>query len=108
MVRSRVDFPEPDGPRITVTVPGSIVRLTSFSALWAPKCLLRWRISMRPGAALLACGRRRKTVSAVLAGGWGTNRSKASDIGLLLHGLAARPQAKSLDGRRAKFAHRTA
>ncbi|KWV89560.1 hypothetical protein PFLmoz3_00673 [Pseudomonas fluorescens] len=26
MVRSKVDLPEPDGPRITVTLPGSMLR----------------------------------------------------------------------------------
>ncbi|SSK95096.1 Uncharacterised protein [Klebsiella pneumoniae] len=36
MVRSSVDLPEPEGPRITVTVPGGISSDTSSSALWRP------------------------------------------------------------------------
>ena len=36
MQRSSVDLPEPDGPIRQVTLPGGIVRLTSFSAWKGP------------------------------------------------------------------------
>jgi hypothetical protein len=41
-------FPEPDGPRITVTVPGGISSDTSSSALWRPKYLLTPVIEIWP------------------------------------------------------------
>ncbi len=36
MVRSSVDLPAPDGPRMAVTSPGSMLRLTSSSAVKSP------------------------------------------------------------------------
>ena len=45
MQRSSVDLPEPEGPIRQVTLPGGIVRLTSFSAWKSRKNLLTPRIS---------------------------------------------------------------
>src|SRR5471030_1728816 len=53
MVRSKVDLPEPDGPRITVTLPGSMVRSMSLSTCWLPKRLPTPWIWMRPARASL-------------------------------------------------------
>src|SRR5690606_3531459 len=61
MVRSRVDLPEPDGPRITVTDPGGISSDTLSSALWRPKNLLTPVMEICPSREAcmdgLLCGR---------------------------------------------------
>jgi len=44
MARSRVDFPDPEGPRTTTFSPSVTSRLTSFKALKEPKYLLIWLI----------------------------------------------------------------
>ncbi|MCY1536617.1 hypothetical protein D9M68_720800 [compost metagenome] len=51
MVRSSVDLPEPEGPRITVTLPRGAVKVTSSSTCSAPKRLdTPWIVTSPPGA----------------------------------------------------------
>src|SRR4051794_35232797 len=48
MVRRRVDLPDPEGPTITATPPGSIVSVMSLRTSTAPKDLRTFVISTRP------------------------------------------------------------
>src|SRR3990167_3966135 len=50
MHRSTVDFPEPDGPMMIVTVPVLIRRLASRTARMDPKDLDRWSTTIRSSA----------------------------------------------------------
>ncbi len=57
MVRHNVDFPEPDGPRITTTSPRATSRSMSLSTCRSPKCLFTPRSdTMGSHAAALRMG----------------------------------------------------
>lgn len=46
MVRQRVDFPEPDGPRIATTSPQATSRVMSLRTCRPPKCLFTSRMAI--------------------------------------------------------------
>src|SRR4051812_50212438 len=62
IIRSRVDFPQPEGPTRIISSPSSMSRLTSFTA-WnpSPYCLTMFFISMEamvlvPSVGRVGCG----------------------------------------------------
>src|ERR1051325_1898037 len=87
MVRSSVDLPEPDGPRITVTEPGGISSETLSSALWRPKNLLTPVIEICPSGEAcmdrLLCGLGGNGTGAGCAGGVHRRAALAAGQGAL-------------------------